>query len=178
MADCEFCSLISQKKNKVYEDEQIFVMHAPKPATFGHLLVLPKNHYMIIEQMPDYEVGEMFEKVNKISTAVFENIGAQGTNIILQNGVAAGQTSSHLMIHIIPRREGDNLNLAWQPKQLSEEEMSTVELQLKDFTNNIGSFEKKPSKPVEVKTEEVEQISEDDDGEGENYLIKQLRRIP
>ena len=176
MTECEFCTLIKGKMNKVYEDEQIFVMHAPKPATFGHLLVLPKKHAMIIEQIPDFEIGEMFGKINKISTAVFESLGAQGTNIILQNGVAAGQSHSHLMVHVIPRREGDGIDFTWQPKSLSEEDMSTIELKLKEFTKNIGLFEEKPPEPLEIDSE-VEQIK-DVDGDEENYLIKQLERIP
>lgn len=176
MTECEFCTLIKGKKNKVYEDEQIFVMHAPNPAAFGHVLVLPKNHYMIVEQMPDYEVGEIFEKINKISIAVFEAVGAQGTNIILQNGVAAGQKSSHLMVHVIPRRENDGIGLTWQPRQLSEEEMSTIELKLKNETKDIGAFEKRPAKPVEMK-KDAEKI-EEPKGEEENYMIKQLERIP
>lgn len=176
MTECEFCSLIKKKSNKIYEDEHIFVMHAPKPATFGHVLVLPKNHAMIIEQIPDYEVTEIFEKINKISTAVFESIGAHGTNIILQNGVAAGQSHSHLMIHVIPRRENDGIDFTWQPKQMSEEEMSTIELKLKEAAKNIGVFEQKPEKPIEM-DKEVEQIKEPE-GDEENYLIKQLERIP
>jgi len=139
------------------------------------VLVLPKEHVMIIEQMHDYDIAEIFQKVNKISTAVFESLGAHGTNIIVQNGVAAGQSSSHLMIHVIARREGDGIDFAWQPKQMSEEEMSTVELKLKEFTKNIGGFEKRPAKPIELKTE-IKKIKEDE--KEENYMIKQLQRIP
>ncbi|MBN2111812.1 HIT family protein [Candidatus Woesearchaeota archaeon] len=176
MTECEFCTLMKGKMNKVYEDSQIFVMHSMQPATFGHLLVLPKKHVMIIEQLADYEISEIFEKVNKISTAVFESLGAHGTNIILQNGVAAGQNHSHLMIHVIPRREGDGIDFTWQPKHLSEEEMSTIELKLKEAAKNIGAFEEKPAEPVEMDTK-VEKIKEPE-GDEENYLIKQLDRIP
>lgn len=175
MAECEFCEMIKKKTSMVYEDDQIYVMHAQKPAGIGHVLVLPKEHAMIIEQLHDYDVAEIFQKVNKISTAVFESLGAHGTNIIVQNGVAAGQSSSHLMIHVIARRENDGMDFTWQPKQMSEEEVSTVELKLKEFTKNIGGFEKRPAKPIELKTE-VKQIKEDE--KEENYLLKQLQRIP
>ena len=175
MTECEFCEIIKKKLNMVYEDEQVYVMHSPKPAVPGHLLVLPRNHYMIIEQIPDYEVASIFEKVNKISIAVFEAIGAHGTNIMLQNGVAAGQKNSHLMIHIIPRRENDGLDFNWPPKSLSEEEMSTIELKIKDATANIGYFETEKKKPIEVK-EEVKEIKSVDGQE--NMMIKQLERIP
>lgn len=174
MPECEFCNLMKGRFNRIYEDEQIYVMHAPKPAAIGHILVLPKEHVMIIEQLPDYIVAEIFQKINKISTAVFESLGAHGTNIILQNGVAAGQGHSHIMVHVIARRENDGLDFAWQPKQMSEEEMSTVELKVKDAAKDIGAFEEKPAKPIELK-KEVKKIKE---GESENYMIKQLERIP
>ncbi len=173
---CEFCDLIKQKKHLLFENDNIYVMHDPSPAALGHLLVLPKKHFQIIEQIPDYLVGELFTAANKASTTIFEALKAQGTNIMLQNGVAAGQKNSHLIIHVIPRRQEDGLNLMWQPKQFNEEEMSTVELQIKEQAKNIGGFEKEEKKkPVEIK-DDLEQISEED--EKENYMIKQLRRIP
>jgi len=175
MTDCEYCELMKKKANLIYEDEQIYIMHAPKPASIGHVLVLPKQHVMIIEELQDYDVADIFKKINKVSTAVFESLGAHGTNIIVQNGVAAGQNSSHMMIHVIARRENDGLDFNWAPRQLSEEEMSTVELKLKDFTKNIGTFDSRPAKPIEM-DKEVKQISSDE--KEENYLIKQLRRIP
>ena len=175
---CEYCDLIKQKKNVLFENDNIYIMHSPTPATFGHILVLPKKHYLIIEQVPDYLVGELFKAANKVSTSIFEALKAQGTNIILENGVAAGQKHGHLMIHVIPRFQNDGLNLMWQAKQLGEEEMSTVELQLKESTKNIGGFEKEEKKkPIEIK-DETETISEKEGEEGENYMIKQLRRIP
>jgi len=176
MVECEFCELIKKKSNLIYEDDQIFLMHAPKPAGMGHVIALPKEHVMIIEQLQDYDVAEIFQKINKISTAVFESLGAHGTNIIVQNGVAAGQSNSHMMIHVIARREGDGIDFTWQPKQLSEEDMSTVELKLKEATKNIGGFDKKPEKPIEI-TKDIKKIKDEPDKE-ENYLIKQLRRIP
>ena len=92
----------------------------------------------------------------------------------MSNGVAAGQTVAHFMINVIPRREGDGINLEWQPKQLNEEEMSTVELKLKAETEGGHRFEEKKQEeqPKEAKQETEILIGE------ENYLVKQLRRIP
>ena len=115
----------------------------------------------------------MFNKTNKLSTIIFEALQAQGTNIIIQNGIAAGQKQPHALINIIPRRKGDNLNFLRRPKQLNEEEMSTIELKLNEETQKVGEFEKEKEKPIEEKkTEEV------DVNEKENYMIKQLERIP
>ena len=175
---CIFCQTVKGKTKleKIYEDEKIVATLHPTPAAKGHILVFPKKHYQIVEQIPDYEIGEIFKKINKLSVAGFEGVKAVGSNIIVQNGVAAGQKIPHVCINIIPRVENDGLNFQWQPKQLTEEEMSTVELKVKEETEKIGGFEKEEKKePIKLE-EKREKIKEE--GEEESYLIKQLRRIP
>ncbi len=172
--NCAVCELVEKKQGLIFEDEQIAMLLAPKPATAGHLILVPKQHAAILEQVPDSVIGKLLDKANKASIAVFEALGAQGTNIIVHNGIAAGQTTNHATLNILPRRENDGLNLAWQPQQLSEEEMSTVELKLKEETKNIGAFEKEKPKPKELP--KPQEIKEED--EEENYLLKQLKRLP
>ena len=176
MAGCEICDQIKKKKELLFEDEKVAAFLAPKPSSIGHIQIAPKNHYPIIEQVPDFEIGHMFFIANKLSVAVFETLGMQGTNILVQNGLAAGQKHAHFMVNVIPRRQDDGLNFDWKPKQLGEEEMSTVELKLKEAAKNIGEFEKEKAKPIEL-DQEAEKITSSLDDE-ENYLIKQLRRIP
>ena len=178
MSDCILCSAVKGKSklDKIYEDENFIAVMHPNPAALGHAIIFPKKHYQIFEQIPDYEIASLFNLTNKISIAIFEALQSKGTNIIVQNGVAAGQEIPHVSIHIIPRDENDNLNFQWPPKQLNEEEMSTVELKLKEGAKNIGTFEKEEKKvpiKIEEKTEKIKQPEK-----GENYLIKQLERIP
>jgi len=173
---CVFCQAVKGKVKleKIYEDDKIAAVLHPRPAAKGHVLVFSKKHYNILEQIPDYEIGEIFKKVNKISIAAFEGVKAQGTNIIIQNGVAAGQEIPHVSVNIIPRKENDGINFQWQPKQLTEEEMSTVELQLKEEAEKIGGFEKEEKKEPVKLDKKAEKLKADE----ENYLIKKLIRIP
>jgi len=165
--------MVKGKKGLLFEDDKLAILLAPKPATAGHILLVPKEHRTILEQVPDFVIGKLFDKANKVSMAVFEALGAEGTNILVNNGTAAGQTTTHCVINVLPRRENDGLSFVWQPKQLSEEEMSTIELKLKEETKNIGAFEKEQPKPKELpKPEEVKEAEE------VNYLLKQLERLP
>lgn len=142
--NCEVCMAINQKKGMaIYEDDKVVAMIDENPAAFGHLAVMPKNHYPIIEQVPDYTINHLFQIANKLSVVLFESAEIQGTNILINNGIAAGQDLAHFMVNIIPRKEGDGINFLWQPKQMSEEEMSTVELVLKENAQSIGDFELK-----------------------------------
>ena len=162
----------SKGLKKIYEDKKAIAVLCPEPVSQGHIWVIPKKHYPIIENIPDYDVSYMFGIANKISICLFETLKAQGTNIFVQNGVAAGQKYSHFIINIIPRMPNDNINLEWQPRQLTQEEMSTVELKIKENIGPVGSFEKEKKEPIKL-DKETETISDETD-----YLVKSLRRIP
>ncbi len=171
---CVICETVEKKQGMLFEDEHLAVLLAPQPAVGGHILLVPKKHAAILEQVPDFVIGKMFDKANKVSMAVFEALGAEGTNIISNNGIAAGQTTNHFTINVLPRRENDGLDFNWKTKQLSEEEMSTIELKLKEETKNVGAFEKEKEKPKVI--EKPKEIKADEDEE--NYLLKQLERLP
>ncbi len=174
-ATCLVCQIVENKipSKKIYEDDLIMAVLDINGALAGHCFVMPKNHYSIIEQVPDREIGLLFQVSNKISSSIFESLGAQGTNIFVANGIPAGQTVAHFTINVIPRKENDGINLQWQPKQLSEEEISTVELKLKEQTKNIGYFEKEEKKP-KVQIPKHVALSEEE----EEYFDKQMRRLP
>jgi len=89
--------------------------------------------------------------------------------ILIQNGIDGQQTEAHFSINIIPRKEGDGLNLSWTPKKISEEEISDVVLKISDSMN-------KKEEPVLKKEVSSEEVTEGPPKE--NYMIKQLRRIP
>lgn len=176
MSNCTLCDLAQGKENaKVLYYDEICIAYLKKmPASAGHIVLIPKKHYTIFEQVPDTETSHLFKIASKLSTAAFETFGHGGTNIIVQNGGTAGQKHPHFSIEIIPRNENDGLNFLWQPKQLSEEEMSTTELMLKEAAANIGGFGEGHKKEV-IKEKEKEVLKE---GDKENYLLKSLRRIP
>lgn len=173
--NCNICEIIKNKLGQIYEDEDIYAYLSPNPITLGHIIVVPKQHFTIFEQVPDYIVNKLFTVVNTLSMISFENLNIQGTNILVNNGISAGQSEPHFLVNIIPRTENDGINLTWTPKQLDEEDISTIELQYKEFTEKIVEFkpEKKVDIPQPIQKEELPKHTEED-----NYLIKHLTRIP
>lgn len=172
--DCPVCNNIKEQKNRaLYEDSRIIAFLAEKPCAEGHVLVMTKEHYPIIELVPDYIVNDAFVIANKLSTAIFDSVNCQGTNILVNNGIAAGQEFAHFIIHIIPRKEGDGIDFTWKQKQFDEQEMATAELSLKEESQTIGSFEKEKKEPIKA-DKEYKTIGKEE----ENYLTKQLDRIP
>ena len=121
--NCAICDIIEKGSEfTLFDNENCMAVLADKPTGDGHVQLFTKNHFTILEQVPDKLVGEMFTIANKLSTATFEALGMQGTNIIVTNGVAAGQKHAHCLVNIIPRSENDGLSLDWTPKQLTEEQ--------------------------------------------------------
>ena len=175
---CLICQIIGDSipSYKVYEDDMALAVLDVNGSNPWHCFVMPKNHYPIIEQVPDAELSHLFSLANKISSSLFENLKVHGTNVFVTNGIPAGQTVAHFTINVIPRKENDGINLQWKPKQLTEEEMSTVELKIREQLKNIGvkKVEKTERPAAAMKKSEQMRISDDED----DYFAKQMRRIP
>lgn len=177
---CLLCQIVANKipSYKIYEDDLVLAVLDMNGANPGHCFVIPKEHYPILEQVPDNVIGNLFIAANKISSAIFEALKVQGTNIFLRNGIPAGQTVAHFMINVIPRQENDGVNLQWKPKQLSEEELSTVELKLKEEIKNTGVSAVKVIQQTEAAPKETVSESEPIVDDEDDYVMKQIRRIP
>ncbi len=125
---CIFCQIISGKvqSRKVYDDDLVVAILDVNPANPGHILIMPKEHYSIMPQMPDEEVSHIFVVAKALSNASLRALEAQGSNIIVANGVAAGQKAQHFMVHLIPRMENDNIGFEIPQKPIPEEELQNI----------------------------------------------------
>ncbi|MBR9675741.1 HIT domain-containing protein [Candidatus Woesearchaeota archaeon] len=108
---CIFCKIISGEvqSKKIYEDEKTLAILDINPASEGHIIVLPKNHYQIMPQIPEKEIGHLFNTAKKLSQSLLQSFQTKGTTIFVANGAAAGQKAPHFMIHVMPRKENDAL---------------------------------------------------------------------
>jgi len=176
---CEFCDIVNGKEQAetLYEDEDIIAVLHLKPAYPGQIIIFTKEHHTIIEQVPDPVVQNTFKIANKLSTVLFETLNIQGTNIIVQNGTAAGQTIPHFSVNIVPRSENDGLNFQWATQQLSKDEMETALLELKSHTETIHpDMFQKQKQTIEIKSEKPATVKLD--SKKEDYLVRQIIRIP
>lgn len=174
MSECLFCELNKDKSMILYENDKATILKHPEPFAKGHLLVVPKVHIPILEQLPDELASDLFILANKASIAQFEALRVLGTDILIDNGLGAGQSIAHFSISVIPRDDKDGLDFNWAPKMLSEEQMSTVEMAMKE---QLERMEKQPEekKVVENKKEEKSVLKEE---KGKiDYLIRQLNRL-
>ena len=104
----------------LYEDDDFRVILDLGPASKGHALVLPKEHYANIFEMPDELLGKAFCVAKKVAAKLKKVLGCDGVNIVQNNGECAGQTVFHFHIHIIPRYIGEKPMVGWEPGELTD----------------------------------------------------------
>jgi len=151
--NCLFCQLSSEKipAKRVYDDEICFAILDINPATKGHILLMPKEHFMILPQVPENVILHLGKVAKQLSQALIVGLGAEGTNIFIANGALAGQKAPHLIVHIIPREENDGLTCF----DLPEKEITNADL-LKTQKTLAGKLGTKLEEPKKEKLEEID----------------------
>lgn len=132
--DCIFCKIIAGDIpcSKVYEDSLFIAFLDIKPVHKGHLLVVPKRHFVNIFDTPDMEGEAIYKVARDLAKAVAEATECDGVNIVQNNNSAAGQEVFHSHLHIIPRYDGDKLRFASIHKEYeSFDEMGEVAEKIK-----------------------------------------------
>ena len=130
---CIFCKIANGEipSATIYEDDDFRVILDLGPATRGHALILPKNHYANLCELDDEIAGKALIVAKKIGTAMMNSLGCAGFNLVQNNGEEAGQTVMHFHIHVIPRYDGGERIAAWTPGKTTPEEMAEVAEQIK-----------------------------------------------
>ncbi|HDM08521.1 MAG TPA: HIT family protein [Candidatus Omnitrophica bacterium] len=105
MEDCIFCNIIKGKipSKKVYDGPDGVAFLDINPRNPGHVLVVPREHYRDIRDIPYNKAGELFKVVKRVSIAIMKGMKADGISIAQSNGSASGQVINHMHFHLIPR---------------------------------------------------------------------------
>jgi histidine triad (HIT) family protein len=113
--DCIFCKIVSGQipAAKIYEDEVVVAFLDIGPISDGHTLVMPRQHVEKVHSCPPELLGQIWNRLGKIAGAVALAAGADGYNVLCNNGRAAGQVVDHLHFHIVPRKTGDGVFAQW-----------------------------------------------------------------
>ncbi len=128
MDGCIFCRIANGEipSNTIFEDDNFRVILDNGPATKGHALVLPKEHYANVFEMPDELLAEATKVAKKVASNIKDKLSCDGLNLVQNNGEAAGQTVMHFHLHIIPRYADDGQHILWKPTSPSAEELVAI----------------------------------------------------
>ncbi len=115
--DCIFCKLANGvfDTNVIYEDDDFTVILDAAPATKGHALILPKEHFADIYEIDEETAGKAFKLARKLIPHMTEKLNCDGFNVVQNNKEPAGQTVFHFHMHLIPRYTDDKAFIQWKP---------------------------------------------------------------
>ena len=122
-ANCIFCKIAAGEipSATLCEDADFRVIMDVSPASKGHALILPKEHYANLYELPDELAAKVLVLAKNMITKLKDIVGCDGYNVLQNNGIAAGQTVFHFHMHLIPRYENDDVNIGWKLGTLSDE---------------------------------------------------------
>ena len=114
--ECVFCKIVAVEipAQVVYENESILAFLDIGPLADGHLLVVPKEHLTVMTDLSPDQVGRLVSILPRLGRALLDVTGAEGLNVLLNQGPSAGQVVPHLHFHLIPRRSEDGLGYRWK----------------------------------------------------------------
>ena len=125
---CIFCRIAAGEipSKTLYEDDEFRVILDLGPATKGDALILPKNHYRNLFELPKEQAEKAIVLAKKMALRMQEKLHCDGLNLVQNNGETAGQTVFHFHIHLIPRYEGDGQVIGWKPGKPEDAELEAV----------------------------------------------------
>lgn len=131
--DCIFCKIANGEipAATVYEDDDFRVILDLGPASRGHSLILPKQHYRDLCELDEAVAAKILPLAGRLGKAMKKALGCSGFNVVQNNGESAGQTVFHFHAHVIPRYEGGPEMVAWRPGETGQEELAEISGMLK-----------------------------------------------
>jgi histidine triad (HIT) family protein len=127
MDDCIFCKIVRGEIPclKLGENKEFLCFLDIKPITDGHALIVPKRHFADVMEFPPDLDARYFAFVQEMARKIIPVVKADGFNLGMNNGRAAGQLVFHQHTHLIPRFDGDGLR-TWPHKEVTQGELGLL----------------------------------------------------
>jgi histidine triad (HIT) family protein len=121
-SNCIFCKIVAVELPAavVFESESLIAFLDVGPLAEGHLLLVPREHYTLLTELPPALALKMGSVLPRLGRALLEVTGADGFNVLQSNGEAAGQIVPHVHFHLIPRTREDGLGYRWNAGKYGE----------------------------------------------------------
>ena len=132
--NCIFCKIANGEipSFTIYEDDKFRVIFDLSPATKGHSIILPKDHFKNVFELSDEYAKEVMLVAKKVASAMKEVLNCDGLNILQNNEEVAGQTVFHFHMHLIPRYKDDGLKPSWITGELDKNVASQLAAAIKE----------------------------------------------
>lgn len=126
--DCIFCKIANGEipSSTLYEDDDFRVFLDLAPASKGHALIVPKEHFDNLYELSDEKASKALVLAKKMISKMTKALKCDGFNVLQNNNECAGQTVYHFHMHLIPRYKGDDVGLKWTPGENTQEERDEI----------------------------------------------------
>jgi histidine triad (HIT) family protein len=116
MDGCAFCEIIAGERpaDVVHDTPEVLAFLDARPLFPGHVLVVPREHHETLDRLPDRLLEPLFDAVRRLTAAVRDAVGAEGTFVAANNRIS--QSVPHLHVHVVPRSKGDGLRGFFWPR--------------------------------------------------------------
>ncbi len=116
--DCVFCKIVAGQipSHTVLRDDACMAFLDVNRLADGHLLLIPLDHYSRLDEMPAEVTAAVARRLPELGRALVRATGAEGYNVLQNNGAVSGQAVPHVHFHLIPRRDADGLGYRWHPQ--------------------------------------------------------------
>ena len=120
--NCIFCKIVAGQIPcyKLYEDADVLSFLDIGPIAKGHSLVIPKGHWVTMDQVPDEIAASCMSVVPCLSRAIMQATNGKAYNVLQNNGKLAHQAVDHVHIHIIPKTDTTGLGIDWPASSLDD----------------------------------------------------------
>ncbi|MHB0970015.1 MAG: HIT family protein [Thermoanaerobaculia bacterium] len=131
--DCAFCRIVrgEEPAHVIYQDDDTVAFLDIFPWSEGHALVVPRAHRDDLFDTTPEEAAAVARSVSVVAHLLRRELGVDGVNIVQNNGRAAGQQVFHYHVHLIPRRENDNLFKAPRPGRADDASLAPLAARLR-----------------------------------------------
>ncbi len=118
MTDCIFCRILRGEipAQMVYDGPRAFAILDINPVSWGHTLVIPRDHFETWNELPADLAAELAKAAQVVARGVVKAAGAEGFNLLMNNHRCSGQAIAHAHFHVIPRKTGDEIKYQWKTK--------------------------------------------------------------
>ncbi len=131
--DCIFCKVVAGElpSETVDSDERTITVLDINPATKGHVVVIPRTHTADFFEVSEQDLDAVMVATRRVSERLKLTLEPAGFNLLTNVGRAAWQSIFHFHLHVIPRYEGDPLELPWRPEPADPEQLAAVAAELR-----------------------------------------------
>ena len=138
--NCIFCKIANGMipSETIYEDDMFRVILDLGPASRGHALILPKQHYKDICDLEEETAKKVLPLAAKIGSAMKNSLGCAGFNVVQNNGKEAGQTVFHFHVHLIPRYEEGPVMVSWMRGEADRGELAQTGAAIRSALQSEG----------------------------------------